>query len=41
MDLVRVIIVAATVFVMVEVENYILKRREELDRKTPVKLMGL
>jgi len=26
---------------MVEVENYILKRREELDRKTPVKLMGL
>jgi len=26
---------------MVEVENYILKRREELDRKTPAKLMGL
>jgi len=26
---------------MVEVGNYILKRREELDRKTPVKLMGL
>jgi len=26
---------------MVELENYILKRREELDRKTPAKLMGL
>jgi hypothetical protein len=41
MDWVRIIIVAATVFVMVEVEKYILSRREELDRKTPARLMGL
>jgi hypothetical protein len=41
MERVRIIFTAATVFVMVEVENYILKRREELDRKTPAKLMGL
>jgi hypothetical protein len=37
----RIIIIVATVFVVVEVENYILKRRDELDRKTPAKLMGL
>jgi len=33
MDWVRIIIVAVTVCVMVEVEHYILKKREELDRK--------
>jgi len=41
MDWVRIIIVIATVFVMIEAENYILKRREELGRKNPAKLMGL
>jgi hypothetical protein len=41
MDWVRIIIVVVIVFVMVEVKNYTLKRREELDRKTPAELMRL
>jgi hypothetical protein len=37
----RIIIVTETVFVMFEVENYILKISEQLDRRTPARLMGL
>jgi hypothetical protein len=40
MDWLWIIIVAVTVFVMVEVGNYILKGKEVLDRKNPAKLMG-
>jgi len=35
------IIIAATVFVLVEVEKYILMRREASNKKIPVKVMGI
>jgi len=41
LDWVRIIIITATVFVLVEVEKYILKRRENLSKKVPVKVLGI